>query len=322
MGRPLRIEYPGALYHLMSRGNERKKIFRDTSDRIRFLRILEDYHERYGILVHSYVLMDNHYHLVMETPQGNLLKVMHGLNGGYTGYFNRKYQRSGHLFQGRYKGILIEKDAYLLELSRYVHLNPVRASIVQDPWQYRWSSCPGYFSKRKEAKWVEYAWILSRFGKDKEIARNRYKNFLMEPHEKEPSDLFKDLYGQVILGREEYVKKTKRLFRGKALSQEIAERKRFTDGAKPEDIITAVASEFGVTEEKLMKKRSRQNIGRKAAVYLIKRHAGLTNREIGDLFGGMHYSSVSRLSARLEGEMIKDRKLAERVRKITSKVKT
>jgi REP element-mobilizing transposase RayT len=101
MGRPIRIEYPAALYHITSRGNERKNIFLEDGDRVRFLNILEDYHDRYGILIHSYVLMDNHYHLVLETPRGNLLKVMHGVNSSYTGYFNRKYGRSGHLFQGR-----------------------------------------------------------------------------------------------------------------------------------------------------------------------------------------------------------------------------
>ncbi|MFQ5903814.1 MAG: transposase [Candidatus Binatia bacterium] len=150
MGRPLRIEYPGALYHITSRGIERRRIFLGNSDRVKFLEILEDYHERYGILIHSYVLMDNHYHLVLETPRGNLLKVMHGINGGYTGYFNRRYGRAGHLFQGRYKGILVDKNPYLLQLSRYVHLNPVTAEIVEGPGTYRWSSYGGYISKRKE----------------------------------------------------------------------------------------------------------------------------------------------------------------------------
>ena len=118
MGRPLRIEYPGALYHVTSRGNERKGIFIDAPDRKKFLSILEDYHDRYGILVHCYAMMGNHYHLVMETPQGNLLKVMYGINSSYSGFFNCQYGRSGHLFQFRYRGILVDKEAYLLELSR------------------------------------------------------------------------------------------------------------------------------------------------------------------------------------------------------------
>ena len=174
MGRPLRIEYPGALYHITSRGNERKKIFLEDADKIKFLEILEDYHNRFNILIHGYVLMDNHYHLVVETPKGNLTKVMHGVNGRHTGSFNRKYRRSGHLFQGRYKGILVDKDAYLVQLSRYVHLNPVRAKIVERPEQYRWSSYPAYIGKTGECTWVEYSWILSTFGNDLKTAKKKY----------------------------------------------------------------------------------------------------------------------------------------------------
>jgi len=151
MGRPIRIEYPGALYHITSRGNEKKKIFLEDADRIKFLKILEDYHDRYGILIHGYILMDNHYHLILETPRGNLLKVMHGINSNYTGYFNRKYGRSGHLFQGRYKGIFVERDSYLLSLSRYVHLNSVRSGLVERPEDYRWSSYRGYIGREKES---------------------------------------------------------------------------------------------------------------------------------------------------------------------------
>src|SRR3989337_3724867 len=147
MGRPLRIEFSGALYHITSRGNERKSIFIDDADRFRFLEILKDYHDRYDILLHSFVLMNNHYHRILETPQGNLLKVMHGINGGYTGYFNRKYGRLGHLLQGRYKGIVVDKDRYLIELSRYVHLNPMRAGIEEKPEQYQWNSYRGYIGK-------------------------------------------------------------------------------------------------------------------------------------------------------------------------------
>ncbi|MCJ7746641.1 MAG: transposase, partial [Desulfobacterales bacterium] len=149
----------------------------DDGDRIKFLEIFEDYHDRYGILVHAYVVMDNHYHVILETPKGNLLKVMHGVNGSYTGYFNRKYGRVGHLFQGRYKGIIVEKETYLIPLSRYVHLNPVRAGVVERPEQYRWSSYRGYIGKVKEETWVEYSWVLSVFGRDKMRARKKYKEY-------------------------------------------------------------------------------------------------------------------------------------------------
>ena len=130
LARPLRIQYPGAFYHVTSRGNERKAIFKNKRDREKFLSYLESASERYDAVIHTYCLMDNHYHLILETPRSNLSQILHHINGAYTTYFNVKRGRSGHLFQGRYKAILVEKDAYCQELSRYIHLNPVRACVV------------------------------------------------------------------------------------------------------------------------------------------------------------------------------------------------
>ena len=140
MARPLRIEYDGALYHITSRGNERKAIFRDDEDRIGFLEALQKVNERFNWICHAYCLMNNHYHLIVETPDGNLSKGMRQLNGVYTQYFNRKHHRVGHIFQGRYKSILMEKESYLLEVGRYVVLNPVRAKAVKKPEDWNWSS--------------------------------------------------------------------------------------------------------------------------------------------------------------------------------------
>ncbi len=321
MGRPLRIEYPGALYHITSRGNERKPIFHEDSDRARFLRILEDYHDRYGILIHSHVLMDNHYHLILETPRGNLLKVMHGLNGGYTGYFNRKYGRSGHLFQGRYKGILVEKEAYLLELSRYVHLNPVRARIVNDPSEYPWSSCPGFYWKRKEIHWVEYSWILSQFGRDLRRARTEYRKFLKldEPKARKP---LAHLHGQVILGTESFIAKTQALLKGTSLNQEIVERKRLQAYPSPKSVLKAVATAFGILSGALQTPGRRGNQPRKVALYLVRRYCGLSNQEIGAIFGGLHYSAVSKAIVRLDQELTENRELRKIVQEIMSNVKT
>src|SRR5664279_2859353 len=141
MARPLRIEYPGAFYHVTSRGNEQKDIFRSRKDREKFLGYLESAKERYGAVIHAFCLMNNHYHLLLETPSGNLSQIMRHINGAYTTYFNVKRKRAGHLFQGRYKAILVEADEYAKELSRYIHLNPVRVGIVANPEEYRWSSC-------------------------------------------------------------------------------------------------------------------------------------------------------------------------------------
>ena len=132
MARPLRLEFAGALYHVTSRGNERKPIFLDETDFDGFSQILSEVCERYNWVIHSYCLMNNHYHLLVETPDANLSKGMRQLNGVYTQWFNRKQRRVGHLFQGRYKAILVEKDAYLLELSRYIILNPIRAHMVDN----------------------------------------------------------------------------------------------------------------------------------------------------------------------------------------------
>ena len=321
MGRPLRIEYPGALYHITSRGNEKREIFLDDHDRGKFLEILKDYHERYGILIHSYVLMNNHYHLVLETPKGNLLKAMHGINGGYTGYFNRRYGRAGHLFQGRYKGILVEKDAYLLELSRYIHLNTVRAGTVKTPELYEWSSYPAYIGMQKEKSWMEYSWVLSRFGRDEGMARRNYKEYVEEGLEGKIETPLKDLYARVILGGKEFREDIRRLLKRQKISDEIIEKKGFTENRAPEEIIKEVAKTLGIKEGEVLN-RGKNEEGRKIAIYLIQRYSGLSNKEIGEIFGGIHYSSISKISMRLKEQMARDKNLHRLVKRVESNVKT
>ena len=283
---------------------------------------MEDYHDRFGILIHCYALMDNHYHLVLETPQGNLLKVMHGINSGYTGSCNRKYGRAGHLFQGRYRGILVDKDAYLLELSRYVHLNPIRARLAERPERYRWSSYPGYVWKSREVPWVEYAWVFSQFGSSRQVSRKKYGEFVSAGVQQTGESPFRDLYGQVILGRDQFIEKTKGLLGAREVSQEIVERKRLMGYAKPEDILSAVASALRTEVDLLKRKGGRNNTARTVAMYLIKRYSGLSNEEIAQFFGGLHYSAVSKAYARLENEMTQDSELRNLVKKLVSHVKT
>jgi len=150
MARPLRIEYEGAFYHVTARGNERRRIYYSQSDYEKFKDYLKEAQEKYGYVLHCYVLMNNHYHLILETPEANLSKVMHYINGSYTNYINIKRKRSGHLFQGRYKAILIDRDRYLLELSRYVHLNPIRAALVVKLEDYVHSSYGLFVTRSKE----------------------------------------------------------------------------------------------------------------------------------------------------------------------------
>lgn len=176
MARQLRIEYPGAFYHVTSRGNERKEIFRSKKDREQFLHYLETAKERYGGMIHTYCLMNNHYHLLLETPKGNLSQVMRHINGAYTTYFNVKRKRFGHLFQGRYKAILVDVDEYAKELSRYIHLNPVRAGVVSRPEEYEWSSYRGYIGKSKSV-WLTTGFILGYFDKHISSGQKKYQQF-------------------------------------------------------------------------------------------------------------------------------------------------
>jgi hypothetical protein len=265
--------------------------------------------------------MDNHYHLVLETPRGNLLKVMHGINSSYTGYFNRKYGRTGHLFQGRYRGILVEKDSYLLSLSRYVHLNPVRARVAQRPENYRWSSYPGYVGKGKKSGWVEYAWVLSQFGRNRKRAERRYREYMEEGLETKERTPLRNLHGQVILGGEGFIGRIKGILRGRRLSEGIVERKRWMEHASAMEVVGVVSEAFGINQEKIMARGGRANIARKVSIYLCQRYTGLSNEAIGGMFGGIHYSTVSKVAARIREEMLKDKELSKVVDNLNSHFK-
>ncbi len=201
MARPLRIEYPGAVYHITARGNNGGAIYKTERDREKFLEYLRIFHERYGVKVHAYCLMVNHYHLIIETLRGNLCKYMHALNSSYTAYFNTKRKRKGHLLQGRYKSILVDKDSYIQELSRYVHLNPVRAKIVKQPEEFKWSSYMYYVAEKKLPGYMETEFTLRYFRGNKK----RYKDFVEAGVEDKDHDIFKELKSGFILGDIDFV---------------------------------------------------------------------------------------------------------------------
>src|SRR4030043_486524 len=180
MSRPLRIEFAGAFYHVTSRGNGRKAIFRNGQDRISFLDVLQKVNHRYHWFCHAYCLMNNHYHLIIETPEGNLSRGMRQLNGIYTMSFNRRHRTVGHVFQGRYKAILVEKESYLWEVCRYVVLNPVRANLVRKPEDWRWSSYRGTAGVNKPHSSLTIGWILGHRGKRKREAAKRYRSFVRD----------------------------------------------------------------------------------------------------------------------------------------------
>ncbi|WMN60891.1 transposase [Pseudoalteromonas xiamenensis] len=181
MSRSLRLQSAWALYHVTSRGNERQTIYRSKDDFARFLAVLTSVCERFNWVIHSYCLMTNHYHLFVETPDANLAKGMRQLNGVYTQQVNRKYQRVGHLFQGRYKSILVDKDSYLLELCRYIVLNPVRAkSMVNSPVEWPWSSYQEAIGLRKSPDWLATDALLLLFAKSRKTTIKRYSDFVAQ----------------------------------------------------------------------------------------------------------------------------------------------
>ncbi len=203
MTRPLRIEYAGAVYHITSRGNEKMAVFKDEQDRINFLNTLQHVNKRYNWLCHAYCLMDNHYHLLIETPDGNLSLGMRQLNGVYTQLFNKRHQRTGHLFQGRYKSILIQKDSHLLEVCRYVVLNPVRARMVERPEAWKWSSYRATAGREFPPPCLTTDWVLGQFSRKRAKAEQEYRQFVEWGIGKE--SIWREVKGESILGEDDFV---------------------------------------------------------------------------------------------------------------------
>ena len=228
MARPLRIEYEGAVYHITSRGNARERIFVDDEDRDVFLAALGETVIRYGWICHAYCLMSNHYHLLLETPSPNLSRGMKLLNGVYTQRFNRNHKRCGHLFQGRYKSILVEKESHLLELARYVVLNPVRAKMVRSVRDWAWSSYRATSGQAEVPEFLEVDWILSQFDAMRDRAIQAYRRFVRQGR---GADVWNDLRAGSLLGGADFVAKMRPKLLETPLDQNVLRRER--DAARP-----------------------------------------------------------------------------------------
>lgn len=307
MARPLRIEFPNAFYHVTSRGNERKPVFWNTGDRERFLSYLESAHYRYGAILHVYCLMDNHYHLLLETPRGNLSQILHHINGAYTTYFNVKHVRSGHLFQGRFKAILVEEDAYSEELSRYVHLNPVRAGLVKNPSQYRWSSYRYYIGGQREPEWLTTALILGYFGHGRPTHR-KYRQFVEKGITTKLKNPLRDVIASTFLGGEDFIRRIRKEYLEvrKIDRRNIPSVKKLLKGPTPGEIEAAVAKVIGQD----------QSLYRKLCIYLSHQWSGWSLEQIGAHFG-MSGGAVSQSSRRSKKMMDGDRDM----RKILESIK-
>ncbi len=312
MARPLRITFPGAFYHITSRGNERKAVFKSKRDREKFLEYLETATERYNAMIHAFCLMDNHYHLLLETPSGNLPQIMRHINGAYTTYFNAKRSRSGHLFQGRYKAILVEKDEYAKELSRYIHLNPVRAEMVETPDAYAWSSYNFYIGARKAPKWLHRDFILRYFGKKTSVAQKGYRAFVVSLVDREYESPLTHVTGSVLLGTDGFIEFIKnRYLRGEKPSRDLPAIRQIVPRISMEKVIETVEGAFA--EHSPARARA-------VKIYLCRKHTGEKLKTIGSQFG-ISESAVTQVCKRFKTRIDTDKKLKKQVDAIEKKIR-
>ncbi len=273
MARPLRLELAGGLYHITSRGDRRDDIYDNDEDRESWLDVFGNTCKRFNWRCHAYCLMDNHYHIVLETAEANLSKGMRQLNGVYTQYYNRKYGRAGHVFQGRYKGILVEREEYLLELARYVVLNPIRAQMIKSIETWNWSSYQAMIGEQPVYPWLETDWILGQFSNQRQRAIARYIDFVREGIGL-PS-IWNYLQNQIFLGSEQFINKKQKLISEKDTLGEVP---RLQKRKLPKPL------EYYDNSYKNQEK----------AITHAYLSGGYTLKEIGEYFG-KHYSTISRI---------------------------
>ena len=279
MARPLRLQYPGAVYHLTSRGNRQEDIFVSDRDRVAFLTILGQTLQRYNWRCHAYCLMDNHYHLVVETPHANLAVGMRQLNGVYTQHSNKTHQRAGHLFQGRYKSILVEKDQHLLELCRHVVLNPVRVGLCDHPGKWQWSSFQATSTMKEESDCLSPDWLLKQFGENRVRAAHRYAQFVLEGCT-DATCPWDRLKAQVVFGSDHFLGTIKEMLAEQRQAKEVPVSQRHVDRPGLDLLFSGKAASD---------KRSRN-----AGIVRASLEYGYTLKQIADHLG-LHYSTVSKI---------------------------
>ena len=324
MTRPLRIQFPNAVYHVINRGNEKSDIFNDDEDRNCFLKILAQSSKTYNIKLYCFVLMKNHFHLLVETPLGNLSEFMRHFNITYTSHYNRRHNRVGHLYQGRYKSILVEKDSYLTMVSRYIHLNPARTALIkslkpdqqlQYLWSYNWSSLPGYLNPAIQLDFLDYQTVLAEYGGCNQTGINQYKQQLTEDLNTDFS-INDKVIGQSILGGKKFISRIKDNHLKKRKERENPGVGEIHKYLSQEIVLSLLANEFVVKPEKIFTTRGQV---KQITMTVLYKYAGLNNREVGELFG-VDYSTVSQNRKRLRERVEKDKKTETLLGKIELKL--
>ena len=285
MARPLRIEYPGAVYHVITRGNNRQAIFHDDQDRTAYLEKLFHYCREKEVHLLCYCLLSNHVHLLLETPQGNLSRMMQAFQTSYTVSRNRRHQHTGHVFEQRYKAFLVDKDNYLLQVSRYIHLNPVAARIVERPQDYRWSSYRTYLRER-EAAGVRREFILGHFAGQSKAKIRHYREFVEGALLREESWFELPIIKQTFVGDEDFAEQACR-----KVTKNRATEARYGLAV----IVQAVCKVVGVEQDEFGRgtKERRIQTGRELFMYMARRYSGASLQEIVRWLGVRDVSTVS-----------------------------
>jgi len=329
MARPLRIEYPGAWYHVTCRGNEGRPIYRDDRDRKKFLDILRESRSQYEVEIHCHVMMLNHFHLLVRTPLGNLSRFMKRFNTTYTTVLNRRHDRCGHLYQGRYKAILVDADSYLLELSRYIHLNPIRVKQMGEMgfekkkellWNYKWSSLRGYLDKKYCEDFIRYELVLGMFAKKETNARAAYRSFILDGLATGVRNFREDVKGQTMLGSERFIEWAKKnlLADREDEEQEVTGLRSLLPEVRVRDIAEAVAREYGIAAVELLSRRSKWGEARQMLIELSCRMAMRTRnmKDIALELGDVTISALTHSRRRFMGIVKKNPAIANRLAKV------
>lgn len=320
MARPWRIEYEGALYHVFSRGNNQQNIFVTDDDRYLFLDTIGQMSERFDTDIFAYVLMDNHYHLLLRTPKANLSRSMQWFGTTYTRRFNLDHFQSGHLFQGRFKSILIQNDAFLMQLSYYIHNNPLRAGIVKRLIEYRWSSYPAYAYNRRHPKWLDKELILSQIHGENKHRLYREKS---QKYSDEHRRIWEDVHHGFLYGSRKFVKRIKDRYMVSEPDPAIPQQKSIIKDSDPVEFLSKASKLLQCDLETIKNSprvRESDKLNRDILIYLLWEEGKYTNKQIGILLGLTH-SAVSRRVAITRKKIELEQSLNKRIITIKSQIK-
>jgi len=324
MPRPLRILYPNACYHVMNRGAGRQKIFKNNHHRTIFINLLQECRNLYNINIYAYCLMDNHYHLIISTPDSNISRVMRHINGVYTQKYNRLMKRDGPLFRGRYHAKLIEEDCYLLLVTRYIHLNPVDAGIVQNPADYRWSSYRAYLGLTAKSDWLSIQTITEQLRQTNSLSHIiNYKDYV-ENRNIEEINIFKSIkHTSPIIGSISFKKKSLEKINPLHIKPCSSDISRAKTRPSIELIMENVCSFYGIDHTFLINTKSgTKNIYKRVFIYICKIEFGHTLASIASCVGFTRYESVSLSISRFKKELKKSRNLVNQVQSIITRINT